>query len=224
MSSISKSASILIALLFAAAAVCVIADSEDSSAAVTSIGTPNAYGFKDNSSGTLEITVLNAEAENINISITVKEGDNTVATADQTVSTGTTIVKVVFKMGAGEHTVTVYATAELDDGSHTPVTVSGSGTLTATISVEKSIWSGWVPYVVLAIVGIIVALMLFVWYRGRPKSKPAVTFTDLEEGKVAEETRPAETTKKKYEAAPAAKEEKSEAPTGRIKYKSDRRK
>ena len=97
-------------------------------------------------------------------------------------------------------------------------------TLSATISVEKSIWSGWVPYVVLAIVGIIVVLMIFIWYRGRPKSKPAVTFTDLEEGRVTEEAKPTETTKKRYEAAPAAKEDKSEASTGRIKYKSDRRK
>lgn len=222
MNALPKTVSLLVALLFAAAAICVIAGSEDSSA--TAIGTLNPHDFKDNSNGTLDVTVLNTEAADIVITLTVKEGDNALAETTQTVSGGTTVVKISFKLGAGDHTVTVYATAELDDGSHTPVSVSGSGTLSTTISVEKSIWSGWVPYVVLAIVGIIVVLMIFIWYRGRPKSKPAVTFTDLEEGRVTEEAKPTETAKKRYEAAPAAKEDKSEASTGRIKYKSDRRK
>lgn len=59
--------------------------------------------------------------------------------------------------------------------------------------------------------------MGFMWMRGRPKAQPAVTFNDLEEGKVAEQPAPAAATMQKYNSE-TSKEE------GPVKYKSFRRK
>ena len=64
---------------------------------------------------------------------------------------------------------------------------------------------------------LIIAAMIFIWMRGRPKAQPAVTFSDLEEGKTAEAPAPAAATRQKYSS-------ESSKDSGPVKYKSFRRK
>lgn len=220
MSQIPKAFAFLIVVCMAFSAIAVMSDVSDA----TAIGSIDDDGFKENQSGTLTVKVANTEGTDIDVTITVLDEDgDEIKSATSTVADGTHDVEISFKLGAGSHDLTVKATAVLTGTTET-VTVS-PGTATYTIDVDKSIWSGWVPYVVLAIVAIIVILVIVLWYRGRPKSKPAVTFTDLEEGKtVPQEAAPAsDTGRKKYEAPKPAKQEEQPS-TGRIKYKSDRRK
>ncbi len=61
--------------------------------------------------------------------------------------------------------------------------------------------------------------MGFIWFRGRPKSQPAVTFNDLEEGKITESPAVKTTARQKYEGRSQTSDE-----SGPVKYKSSRRK
>ena len=200
-------------------AFAVAADDSDA----TAIGSLEADDFKENHSGTLKVSVANTEGAPIAVTLTVFDGEKEVKSVTETVSDTTQVIKISLKLSAGNHDVTVKATAVID-GTTDPVTVYPA-TSTIEIDVDSSIWSGWVPYVVLAILAIIIILVIFIWNRGRPKKKPTVTFTDLEEGKaIPEEAAPsADTGRKKYEASKPAKQEEQSS-TGRIKYKSDRRK
>ncbi len=200
------------ALFVATAALAVFADDSDA----VSIGSPTATGFNDNNStGTLTVTASNDEANPTTFTLIVTDGSKQVASTEIKVdgnSTGKAEMK--FQLGSGSHTLTVSGTYAVEEGA--------SGDLDAvsvTVSVGQSIWSGWVPYVALIIVGAIIVLVIYLWNRGRPKSKPTVSFNDLEDGKVAAPA--AATEKKKYEGTPKKDDEPS---TGRVKYVSSRRK
>ena len=219
MSQLNKALAFATVLLLALGAFAVFADDSDA----TAIGSLEGDDFKENHSGTLKVTVANTEGTPIVVTLTVLDDDDEVKTVIETVSGTTQVVKISLKLGSGSHDITVKATAVVE-GTTDPVVVSPAVTST-TIDVDSSIWSGWVPYVVLVILAIIIILVLFIWNRGRPKKKPAVTFTDLEEGKaIPEEAAPADTGRRKYEANKAKTEDSKPSETGRIKYKSDRRK
>jgi hypothetical protein len=219
MSQLTKAIALLTVLFMAFGAFAVAADDSDA----TAIGSLEADDFKENHNGTLKVSVANTEGAPIAVTLTVFDGDKEVKSVTETVSETTQVVKISLKLGAGTHDITVKATAVLD-GTTDPVTVSPA-TSSIEIKVDSSIWSGWVPYVVLVILAIIIILVIFIWNRGRPKKKPTVTFTDLEEGKaIPEEAAPAtDTGRKKYEANKKTDEPKP-SEGGRIKYKSDRRK
>jgi hypothetical protein len=120
-------------------------------------------------------------------------------------------IEVSMKLSSGYHDIEIVVQYKTDDTGWSEISN------TITVKSEKTLWSGWLPYIVIIIVALIVVLMIFVWYRGRPKSQPAVTFNDLEEGKTAEPAPVASASKKKYSAeAPESSEP--------VKYKSFRRK
>ncbi len=201
------------ALFVATAALAVFADDSDA----VSIGSPTATGFNDNNStGTLTVTASNDEANPTTFNLIVMDGSKQVSSATITVDGNSTgKVEMKFQLGSGSHTLTVSGTYAVEEGA--------SGDLDAvsvTVSVGQSIWSGWVPYVALIIVGVIIVLVIYLWNRGRPKSKPTVSFNDLEDGKVSAPA--AVTERKKYEGS--SKKDDNESSTGRVKYVSSRRK
>ncbi len=219
MSQMSKLIAVFTVIFLAAGAFAVLS-SDDSDA--TAIGSVTASDFKENSSGTLSVKVVNSEGADIDITLAVYDGDEELKTVTETVSNGTDTVDISLRLDAGSYDLTVKATAVLTGTTESVEFVNSTSTVT--VDVDESIWSGWVPYVVLVILAIIILIVVYLWYRGRPKQKATVTFADLEEGKpLPQEAQASETGRKKYEADKAKKED-SQPSTGRIKYKSDRRK
>lgn len=215
----------ILAAVLALASVAIVSDGSDA-ANDLSMGTPVVVSeFKENSDGTISVNVSNNTSDGT-ATVTVKayEGTNEKATVTAVLEAGESrSVQITFSLGSGSHTISTVASAVLvvDDVSTDIASIPGSGA-SVTIDVSSSIWSGWVPYVVLVIVALIVVLMIFVWYRGRPARAPAVTFNDLESGNVkVAPSEAAGTEKKQY----VRKEKGSEQPkTERMRYLSDRRK
>ena len=215
---------VFIAVLAASAAVAV-ADGSDATNEM-SMGTAEvSHEFKENTNGTITVNISNnTPNKDATVTVVAKEGNDVKATKEVEISAGSSKnVELTFTLGAGTHVIATSATAVLTDGETVEEldAVPGSGA-TVTIDVDQSIWSGWVPYVVLVIVALIVVLMIYIWYRGRPAPAPAVTFNDLESGKVKITPNAAQTTEKKRYVRQEKNTDKPE--TERSRYLSSRRK
>ena len=218
---VKKSLVALVAFLMACTAlVAVMSEDTDAADADIAIGSLKATDFKEKHDGTLSFGIANNSNQDVTITVNAMEGSSVLKSTVivMTASQKSTDGKLTFQLGSGGHSIRVFGSAVIT-GTDTPVDVSSPAD-TITIHVDKSIWSGWAPYVALVIVALIIVLMIYVWSRGRPAKKPAVTFSDLEEGKVSAPAASADTGKKMFEAEP--KEEKKSS--GRMKYISDRRK
>jgi len=224
MSQSKNIAVVLIAIFVASAALSIFADD---SAAVDdiSMGNFSSSGFSDNSDGTLSFNVT-CNSGDARLNFVVKEGSQIVGSATEDLRNGESrTIGISFRLGTGSHDLVVTASGNWIDqdgnyiGTIAESDVSGSGS-SIHVDVSASFWSGWVPYVALVFVALVIALMLYIWIRNRPKSKPALTFSDLEEGKVVAPAPAAETGKKKYEAGGSSAGKTTE----RLKYTSDRRK
>ena len=216
-----KSVVALLALLMACTAlVAVMSEDSEAAGADIKIGTPVAADFADNHAGTLSFGIANNSNLDVTITVVAMEGTNTLATKEYklTATEKSADGKISFQIGSGDHTISLVASAvETGTTNVIPVDVPS---VPVTVHVDTSFWSGWVPYVVLVVVALVAVLMIYMWSRGRPKKAAAVSFSDLEEGKVAAPAAPADTGRKKYEAEP----KQEEKPAGRVKYVSDRRK
>ena len=138
-------------------------------------------------------------------------------------------VGIVSGLGQGDYNVKLVLSEE---GSELE-------TVTAMMHVNKNIWSGWIAYAALIVIGVIVVIGFFLHFRNRPKIKADTSFTEIETGKKEYvPSTPASTERKRYDAGAssqkteAAEPVKKEAPkkkeskpsTGPTKYKSARRK
>lgn len=189
--------------ILAVLAVALVPIAMDEADAVASVNNEKTdFKFNNDDGGTLTFSVTN-DGSAFTMDVTVTEGSSTVATL-----TGVTVernataeVSVPMKdfKHVGTHTVTVTCTpaSQFTDGS------SVYNTFTATITVEKTLLSNWVTYLVVAIVIIVIAIFVYLKFRDQPKKKSDMTFEQLEEERKAQMAAKGEKKKRKEEKAPS---------------------
>lgn len=190
---------LLTVLTVFASATILAADASDADS--SNLNNISASDFYSNKDGTLTLPV---ELDNTrNITITVKENGNTIASRTLTdVASTTHSVSISFSLSEGTHDLLV--AIDISNG------VSYHNETNYELNVKKDIWSSVGTYIALVIVAIVIIAIVVIYMRARPNNKPTTTFTQLEEEKKA--------------AAAAPEKEKAAPKTEKIKYTSSRRK
>lgn len=190
--------------ILAVLAVALVPVAMDEADAVASVNNEKTdFTFNNDDGGTLTFSVTN-DGSAFTMDVTVTEGTSTVATltgvtVERNATTDVSVPMKDFKH-VGTHTVVVTCTpaSQFTDGSNV------YNTFTATITVEKTLLSNWVTYLVVAIVIIVVAIFVYLKFRDQPKKKSDMTFEQLEEERKAQMAAKGEKKRKeKEEKAPS---------------------
>lgn len=183
--------------ILAVLAVALVPVAMDEADAVASVNNEKTdFTFNNDDGGTLTFSVTN-DGSAFTMDVTVTEGTSTVATltgvtVERNATTDVSVPMKDFKH-VGTHTVVVTCTpaSQFTDGSNV------YNTFTATITVEKTLLSNWVTYLVVAIVIIVVAIFVYLKFRDQPKKKSDMTFEQLEEERKAQMAAKGEKKKRK---------------------------
>lgn len=201
--------------VLAVLAIALVPIAMDEADAVASVNNEKTdFTFDNDDGGTLTFSVTN-DGSAFTMDVTVTEGSSTVATLTGVTVERNAVTEVSVPMKdfkhVGTHTVVVTCTpaSQFTDGSNV------YNTFTATITVEKTLLSNWVTYLVIAIVVIIIAIFVYLKFRDQPKKKSDMTFEQLEEERKAQMAAKGEKKKRKD------KEEKAPS-TERKRYGASR--
>ena len=160
----------------------------DGSDAQISIGNGNddiwGSGFTDRSDGTLYVVLKSDEPSGQRVTITVTKDGRELKSTTVTVPSDTEYpAELRFRLGAGEHTLTVTCKSEnlvLIDVYGNPTDTYSS---TVTVNSTQSILSKPSTYAAIAVVVILIAVAIYMHMRNAPTTKPDTTFTELERQK-----------------------------------------
>ena len=191
----------LVAVIMAMTAFAVVADASDAASARTQIFDVSADDFTEDKSSTLHIKVNCIDDDGDHITVTVKENDKVLKTAEYDVGYGETPLDISFSVSKGTHELTIYVVDGTQVESHASITINA----------KDDVWSNITTYLAIVFLAIIIIIIIVVYMRANPRNKPTTTFTELER-------------QKKEAAANAEEPAKPSKSTGKIKYESSRRK
>ena len=184
----------MVAVVALLAVVCVLPAAD---AAYFSGDMPDRIEIDDNDTATITFSIYSDS--NFTTTITVTEGGREIMTTERDISVGTNTIQIqISDLSIGTHNLRVECTpaGEFD----------GFNGFNVTVVVDQSLLSNWVTYVVIIIVVIVIAIFAYLKIRDTPKSKPQMTFEELEAQRKAESSE-----KKRYVAEKKA-EPKEQAP------------
>ena len=208
----------MVAVVALLAVVCVLPAAD---AAYFSGDMPDRIEIDDNDTATIAFSVYSDS--NFPATITVTEGDRKITTIEQDITVGTNTIQIqISDLSIGTHNLRIECTpaGEFD----------GFNGFNVTVVVDQSLLSNWVTYVVIIVVVIVIAIFAYLKIRDTPKSKPQMTFEELEAQRKAEPKEQAlkmtfeelDAQKKAEKAAKA--EKKSTGLTERERYLAEKRK
>ena len=183
----------MVAVVALLAVVCVLPAAD---AAYFSGDMPDRIEIDDNDAATIAFSVYSDS--NFPATITVTEGDRKITTIEQDITVGTNTIQIqISDLSIGTHNLRIECTpaGEFD----------GFNGFNVTVVVDQSLLSNWVTYVVIIVVVIVIAIFAYLKIRDTPKSKPQMTFEELEAQRKAEMAEKADKKKK-----PSSSEKSSE--------------
>lgn len=201
-------------------------------------------GFTTNGDGTLHVTLNSTEYIEIEMTITVTEGNRELKSIEVTIPAATDenptvkyVAEVSFRLdGEGTHQLRVTC-----EPSHY-FTPSGQpiNYYDVNVDVTVSIWSNTTTYIAIIVVALLIVIAVYLKIRSTPITKPKMTFTELERQKAVgkeeslaeKESRQTATERRRYRsegkaekpaAAPTKNEEKPMTFTELEKQKGEKK-
>ena len=166
---------IAVAVIALFAIVCILPAADAAELTDTPSGTQQ---FDNMKGGDINFTVKSDSV--FTMTVTVKDGDSTVAVKEFDIVVGTNAISIHISdpsPGIHQYRVTCEPKGEFDNGFNA---------FSVTADVSKNVLSNWVTYAVIILVVIVIAIFAYLKIRDTPKNKPEMTFEELEAQRKAE--------------------------------------